>query len=265
MAKAFREGYVYSGQYSAYRKRKHGNSSVDIPAHRFVVFSQNHDQVGNRMLGERLSQLVSFEGLKLAAGVVLLSPFIPLLFMGEEYGEKVPFPYFISHLDASLVEAVRKGRKEEFSSFQWKGELPDPQDRTTFMNAKLNHGLKTAGEHRTLLELYAELIRLRKEIPSLAQLSKEHMEVVELEKDGVLVIRRWTEEDEAIVVFHFAEEPKSAVIPVPRGDWRKRLDSADGQWRGPGSQLPDKIASMGNVVLDLVPHGYLLLVKLKGS
>ncbi|MBI1995456.1 MAG: malto-oligosyltrehalose trehalohydrolase, partial [Deltaproteobacteria bacterium] len=91
LVKAYREGFVYSGEYSKHRRRRHGTSTQDIPAERFVVFSQNHDQVGNRMLGERLSQLVSFEALKLAASTVILSPFIPLLFMGEEYSEVAPF------------------------------------------------------------------------------------------------------------------------------------------------------------------------------
>jgi maltooligosyltrehalose trehalohydrolase len=127
LVKAFREGFVCSGQYSSYRRRRHGNSSRDIPAGCFVVFAQNHDQVGNRMRGERLSQLVCRERMKLAAGVVFLSPFIPLLFMGEEYGETAPFPYFISHSDADLVEAVRRGRREEFAAFGWSQEPPDPQ------------------------------------------------------------------------------------------------------------------------------------------
>ena len=109
LATAFREGFVYSGDYSRYRKRRHGNDSRPIAAHRMLVFSQNHDQVGNRMLGDRLSALVSFEGLKLAAGVVILSPFIPLLFMGEEYGETAPFPYFVSHSDPYLIESYKAG------------------------------------------------------------------------------------------------------------------------------------------------------------
>ena len=105
-----KEGFVYSGQYSAYRRRRHGNSSRHIPARQFVVFAQNHDQVGNRLFGDRLSTLVSFEALKLAAGMVILSPYIPLLFMGEEWGEPAPFQYFTSHSDAALIEAVRRGR-----------------------------------------------------------------------------------------------------------------------------------------------------------
>ena len=139
LAKAFREGFVYAGDYSAYRRRRHGHSSRHMPAQQFVVFAQNHDQVGNRMFGERLSQLVSLEALKLAASAVLLSPFIPLLFMGEEYGEVAPFQYFISHLDPQLVDAVRRGRREEFAAFAWQGEPPDPQDIATFQRAKLDH------------------------------------------------------------------------------------------------------------------------------
>ena len=113
--KAYREGFAYSGEYSKFRRRRHGSSSRDLGADRFVVFAQNHDQVGNRMRGDRLSAAVSFEDLKLAAGIVLLSPYLPLLFMGEEYAESAPFPYFISHSDAALIDAVRRGRQSEFA------------------------------------------------------------------------------------------------------------------------------------------------------
>ena len=118
LAKALREGFVYSGQYSSFWKRRQGSSSEHLSPEKFVIFSQNHDQVGNRIKGERLTSLVSFEALKLVAGVVLLAPNIPLLFMGEEYGEDAPFLYFINHSDPSLIEAVRKGRREEWAAFQ---------------------------------------------------------------------------------------------------------------------------------------------------
>ncbi|MBD3290350.1 malto-oligosyltrehalose trehalohydrolase, partial [candidate division KSB1 bacterium] len=121
LIKALENAVVYTGQYSEYRKRSHGNSYRDQHASQFVVAIQNHDQVGNRMMGERLSHLISFEGLKLAAGVLLLSPYIPLIFMGEEYGESSPFLYFVSHGDPNLIKAVREGRKSEFKSFRWKG------------------------------------------------------------------------------------------------------------------------------------------------
>jgi len=115
LGKALREGFVYSGQYSPFRKRRHGNSSKHLPPKKFVIFSQNHDQVGNRAKGDRLSTLVSFEALKLAAGMLLLSPNIPLLFMGEEYGEEAPFQYFVSHSDPELM-----GEKKNFLRFNGK-------------------------------------------------------------------------------------------------------------------------------------------------
>ena len=132
-----------------------------IPGRQFVVFAQNHDQVGNRLFGDRLNSLVSLESSKLAAGMVILSPNIPLLFMGEEWGEPAPFTYFTSHSDAALIEAVRRGRKEEFADFRWQGEPPDPQDEETFFNCIVDHVLKQTEPHRTLWGFYQELIKLR--------------------------------------------------------------------------------------------------------
>jgi maltooligosyltrehalose trehalohydrolase len=260
LAKAFREGFIYSGEYSPYRRRRHGNSSRDIPTHQFVVFAQNHDQVGNRMRGERLAALVCLERTKLAAGIVLLSPFIPLMFMGEEYGETAPFPYFISHSDPDLIEAVRRGRRDEFAAFGWSDEPPDPQDEETFLRAKLNHSLRRKGHHRMLLELHRELLQLRKGIPALGRLSKDDMEVSDYERDNALTIRRCSGTDEAIAIFHFGKSPTSIRIPFPKGKWRKRLDSADERWHGPGSQLPTEITSKGKVSLSVEPHAFVLFV-----
>jgi maltooligosyltrehalose trehalohydrolase len=230
LAKAYQEGYVYTGEPSAYRRRRHGRPSREIPAERFIVFSQNHDQVGNRIKGERLVNLVPFEALKLAAGVVLLSPFIPLLFMGEEYGEEAPFPYFISHSDPELIRAVREGRREEFASFGWQEDPPDPNAEETFLAAKLNHKLRQKGKHEVLLNLYKELIRLRKKLPALRRLSKEGMEVACMEKENVLLIRRRYEQGQGIAVFHFGEERAVTVLPFPTGNWIKRLDSTEERW-----------------------------------
>jgi len=137
VVKSFREGFVLSGQYSAFRRRRHGSSSVHIHPGRMVVFSQNHDQIGNRMRGERPGEHLYTEQLMLAAAAVILSPYMPLLFMGEEYGETAPFPYFVSHSDEHLVEAVRRGRREEFAAFADQGTPPDPQDEATFLSGKL--------------------------------------------------------------------------------------------------------------------------------
>ncbi|MBI4286778.1 MAG: malto-oligosyltrehalose trehalohydrolase [Chloroflexi bacterium] len=261
LAKAFREGFVYSGQYSAYRRKRHGSSSRDIPAERFVVFAQNHDQVGNRMLGERLGQLVSFEGLKLAAAVVLLSPFVPLIFMGEEFGETAPFQYFTSHSDPALIEAVRRGRREEFTAFRWQGEPPDPQDEATFLRCKINHALRETSHHKILSEFYRELIRLRRETPALSALSKETLEVLSYEKAKVLYLRRWTEDSEAVIVYAFSGAMVSVTLPVPEGRWQKRLDSTDKWWLGGGSRLPEELSCDGETDLELEPQSVQLLIR----
>lgn len=251
LATAWREGYVYSGQYSRYRRRRHGNSSRDLPAHQFVVFSQNHDQVGNRPHGERLSALVSFEALKLAAGSVLLSPFVPLLFMGEEYGEPAPFQYFVSHADPTVIEAVRRGRREEFAGFGWEEtEVPDPQARETFLRSRLDRARKRGGRDRILREFYRELIRLRKTVPALASLSKERMQVTVSEsEDGLLCARRWAEGSEVFAAFHFGADQATVRLALPAGTWHKRLDSAEERWLGTGSALPASLESGGELEL----------------
>jgi maltooligosyltrehalose trehalohydrolase len=265
LAQAFRQGYVYAGKYSPYRRRRHGNSSSHIPARQFVVFSQNHDQVGNRMMGERLSELVSFERLKLTAGVMLLSPFIPLLFMGEEHGETAPFPYFVSHSDPRLIEAVRKGRKAEFASFGWVAEPLDPQDRATFQRAKVNHNLRHEGHHRVLADFYHELIRLRKQIPALAHLSKTDMEVLSYESERALVVRRWCDEDEALAVFNFKDAEACPTVSGPAGRWVRLLDSAEDRWQGPGGRVPPSVSLEDGFVLTLPAWSFALLRRERGT
>jgi maltooligosyltrehalose trehalohydrolase len=240
LAKAFGEGFVYSGQYSEHRKRNHGSSSKNVPGRQLVVFSQNHDQVGNRMLGERLSALVPFDALKLAAGAVLLSPYVPMLFMGEEYGEESPFLYFVSHGDLDLIAAVRKGRREEFQSFKWQGEPPDPQSMETFLQSKLKWQARTEGRHKTLLGFYKELIRLRRNIPALASLNKNDLEVSTMGEE-TLLMRRWHEESHVFCIMNFAGSDVSFQADLPEGSWKRTLDSADEAWGGPGSSLAGRI------------------------
>ncbi|RYE11694.1 MAG: malto-oligosyltrehalose trehalohydrolase, partial [Sphingobacteriaceae bacterium] len=175
LEKAYRDAYVYDGLYSPYRKKTFG-TKTENPGEQFVVFSQNHDQVGNRMLGERSSNLYTFETLKLLAGAVFTAPFLPLLFMGEEYGEQNPFQYFISHTDADLTEKVRKGRREEFADFDMKGEVPDPADEATFMHSKLSWNPEEK-LHKILFQYYKNLITLRKKLPALNHLNRQHLEV----------------------------------------------------------------------------------------
>ena len=260
MAQAFSEGFVYSGHYSVNRGRRHGNSSRNVPPMRFVVYAQNHDQVGNRMKGERLKQLVSFEAYKLSSSTVILSPFIPMLFMGDEYGETAPFQYFISHSDPDLIAAVRRGRKEEFAAFRWQGEPPDAQDEKTFWHSKLDHRLKDNPSHRTLLAFHKELIGLRKNLPALRRLSKDKMDVVSVEEQRILVVRRWHGDSEVLVIFNFADQAVERFRNIPFGAWRKRFDSSDKHWMGPGAVAKDVIETPHGE-LRLQPHGVLLYEK----
>jgi maltooligosyltrehalose trehalohydrolase len=259
LAKAFAEGFVYSGEYSPARRRRHGSTSKTISASKLVVFAQNHDQVGNRLKGDRLSALVSFEGQKLAAAVVLLSPFIPLLFMGEEYGETAPFPYFVSHSDPDLREAVRRGRRQELAYLQRSDEPPDPQEEATRQSAHLDHGLRHRGNHRILYEWYKELIKLRSEIQGFAGLSKDRMEVVCLEGQRTLVVRRWGREEQVAAIFHFGDTAASVAIPLPHGRWLKRLSSEEERWNGPGSNLPTVLHSDGKVSVTLTEHAFFIV------
>ncbi|MCI0453753.1 MAG: malto-oligosyltrehalose trehalohydrolase [Candidatus Dadabacteria bacterium] len=249
LVKSLREGFVYSGVYSKYRKRRHGNSSKDRPGEQFVIFSQNHDQIGNRMLGERLSNLVSFEGLKLAAGLVLLSPFIPLFFMGEEYGEEAPFIYFSSHSDPDLIEAVRKGRKEEFKAFGWTEEPPDPQAIETFLRSKINWEKRKEGKHKVLFDFYRSLIKLRKEIPALSNLSKDNLDVWGLEKERILFMERWKDSSYIFSIFNLNKKEQKIKVSTSEGKWKRVLDSSDNMWNGPGTLLPEKISSGDEIII----------------
>lgn len=261
MAKAFREGFVYSGEYSPYRRRRHGSSSRGLPVEQFVVFAQNHDQVGNRLAGDRLTRLVTFEALKLAAGAVILSPFIPLLFMGEEYGETAPFHYFISHLDPALVEAVRRGRREEFAAFAWQDELPDPQSETTFRRGKLGHDLKHRGNHRVLWEFYRELLRLRREVTAFS--GPDSREIRQDEPQKVLWVRRAGDGPETALGLNFSDRPASLAFPWPTGRWVKLIDSAEARWFGPGSSCPALLQTPTDFSLILPPYSLLLLARLE--
>jgi maltooligosyltrehalose trehalohydrolase len=261
LAGCFREGFLYAGKYSKYRQRRHGNSSKQIPAKRFVVCAQNHDQVGNRRVGDRLAQLVSFDQLKLAAGTVLLSPYIPLLFMGEEYGESAPFQYFISHEDPSLIEAVRRGRREEFAKFRWEGTIPDPQSEATFLCCKLNWGLQTGGYHSTLWHFYQELLRLRREVPSLARLDRGALELTSFPDQKALLVKRWNASSQVLIVCHFDPASTELMLRVPPGRWHKALDSGAERWGGKGSHMLAVLESHGELQLSLGPWAFLVFTQ----
>jgi len=214
------------------------------------------------MKGERLSSLVPFEALKLAAGVVLLSTNIPLLFMGEEYGEEAPFQYFVSHTDPALVDAVRMGRREQFSAFGWQGDSRDPQSEETFLLSKIHLDLRRHGKHKILFELYRTLVKYRKEIPSLSHLGKKEMEVEANKERLLLVVRRRYREDRVCGIFNFCEEPTQCSLLIAKGLWHRLLDSSSSEWGGLGSTLPESIPSHGSEVrLGLQGYSFVLYRK----
>jgi len=241
LATAFRDAFVYSWRYSKYRKRRHGNSAKDRPARQFVVCSQNHDQVGNRPRGERLSRLVCFERLKLAAATVILSPYVPLLFMGEEYGEEAPFAYFVSHGDEALIEAVREGRRREFKELHGpEASPPDAQDPQTFFDCKLHWELRHRGKHAVLRAFYRELLALRKTTPAFANLDNKAMKVDADEAQKLLAVRRLRRSNEMLVLLNFSTkesyftyDEKPAAVKV--------LDSKDDKWGEADILLPDTL------------------------
>ncbi|MEW6296612.1 MAG: malto-oligosyltrehalose trehalohydrolase [Thermodesulfobacteriota bacterium] len=239
LATAITDGFVYQGQESAFRKRRHGTPSRHLPGERFVVCSQNHDQVGNRAHGDRLSALVPFAALKLAAGLVLCAPNVPLLFMGEEYGEVAPFLYFTSHSDPTLVRAVREGRRKEFAAFAWGQEVPDPQDPATFRRSLLDHHLREQGSHHALLTFYREVIALRKGSPALRNCSKEHLAVTAFAEEQALMIHRWQPHEGAVLIFASCNaRPVSLRPSLPPGRWQKVLDAEERRFGGPGHGAP---------------------------
>ena len=168
LPKVLLDPFLYGGEYSRHRDRRHGTPARDLPGDRFVVSIQNHDQIGNRARGERLDALLrSPAERRLAASLLLLSPHLPLLFMGEEYGEENPFAFFCSFGDANLVRAVREGRRREFEGFLWAGEVPDPHAEETFAAARLSWSWPQGTPRAGLRRLYADLLAARRAWPAL--------------------------------------------------------------------------------------------------
>jgi maltooligosyltrehalose trehalohydrolase len=248
LAKAYRQAFVYDRQYSVYRGCTHGNSTDDCTAEQFVIFSQNHDQVGNRMMGDRLTTLIDFEALKLAAGAVLLGPNIPMLWMGEEYAEPAPFPYFISHGDPDLVEAVRKGRVEEFKRFDWQDTPPDPQSEETFASARLNWSLRDDGRHALMLAFYKRLIELRRTIPALSELDRDALTVDAQAGKSVLAFRRSQPDSEVVCVLNLSEQEADVASGLFSGTYQLLMDSAEPKWGGPGSTARESLKTGQSVL-----------------
>lgn len=233
LAKAYTDGFVHSGEYVKARKRRHGASSAGLPGDRFIAFNQNHDQVGNRPAGERLSVLVNFERLKLAAGALLLSPYIPMLFMGEEYGEDNPFFYFVDHGDEGLIKAVQEGRRREFEGLLPPGvAFPDPQSQETFQRSKLSWEKRSSGRYRILLEWYKVLIGLRRSNEVLQRFEKDSIRVDLLAENGFVMHRQCADTKQHLLcLFNLSDSALSYTMPPYQQEWRLVLDSGEEKWR----------------------------------
>ena len=233
LATALAEGFAYQGEYSEYFGRDRGTPSIDLPGERFVICVQNHDQVGNRAQGDRLSTIAPFEAVKLAAGLLLAAPAIPLLFMGEEYGETAPFQFFTSFLDRDLAEAVRKGRTEEFTRFAWQGAVPDPTEPATFVRSRLSHSLAGAPRHRELHQYYRRWLALRRTHPALGTHGKAQTQAAVDAKGTLLTVARDAESGPGVRLFaNLTNETQPA--PAIAAEWRLLIDSDDTRFAGRG-------------------------------
>jgi len=265
LVKAYSEGFVYTGQYSSYRRRHHGGPSQDRPTSQFVVFSQNHDQVGNRKGGDRLSASQPLEKLLLAAGAVLLSPYLPLIFMGEEYGEKAPFHYFVSHSDPDLIESIRQGKHAEHASGLWEGELPDPAAVSSFLDSKIDLSLERAGDQAVILEFYRRALALRKELPALRVFDRKHILINGLTRQDTLALFRVAENNAVVCIFNFSDIQQVVSLDFTSGNWSKVLDSSAQYWRGLGQVAPASLIVAADLESHLIPlNPFSLLVYSSG-
>ena len=241
VATALRKHFVLSGQYSHHRHRKHGNSAAHLLPSQFVVFAQNHDQIGNRAQGDRLSTLIPLAAQQVVTASVLLSPFIPLLFMGEEYGERAPFQYFIDHGDKGLIEAVRKGRLAEFKPFGWKN-IPDPYASTTFDRSRLTPPETRNDSQQGLAAWTKQLIALRKQHASLGAGVKGHQLRVWLnsEKTILTIYRKNPNADAMLLIFGFNDQPATLSLRQPKSQWDLLLDNTQLEYSDPNNRtLPN--------------------------
>ena len=243
LSKSIKDVFVFDGKYSAFRKKSYGNSAKNNPGEQFVIFNQNHDQVGNRLHGDRLISLTDFETAKTIAGVMFITPNIPMLFMGEEYGERNPFYYFVSHLDPELNRLVREGRKREFKDFyKDTSNAVDPDSLQAFDDSKLSWNMEKDAEKKAMFGFYQALIQLRKNHPVLREVDKDNLNITE---DGkTFVLERWQGEKQLLAIINFEDRKKILKVHLKNErQLEKIVDSAEEMWNGTGAISPQNIAS----------------------
>jgi maltooligosyltrehalose trehalohydrolase len=236
LARAVAEGFAFQGEPSEYFGRPRGTASADLEGEHFVIALQNHDQVGNRAVGDRLSTVVSFAASKVAAALMFATPALPLLFMGEEYGETAPFQFFTSFLDPELVDAVRRGRAAEFARFGWEGKVPDPSEPATFLRSRLSQALAGAPRHRELRDYYRQWLALRRSHAALGAAGKTRAQCEIDPASGVLTLNRPAPDGSSVRLI--ANLTATAQPLTPPAGARVLLDSEDKRFAGSGPARP---------------------------
>ena len=256
---ALRDAWVYQGRLSRYRGFVLGSPSTGLPGEAFVVFAQNHDQVGNGGAGARLAAEAPPGVVKLAAATVLCAPYVPLLFMGEEFGETAPFAFFTSFEDPALGEAVRVGRQGEYARFAWSTAPPDPQAPATFAACRLDRSRGSFPPGSWLAAWYRALLRLRAEHPALRAPDRERARVTRA--GAVLVLHRWSADGAAaLVVLRYAPAPGRVTVAVPAGEFTLALDSEVAEFGGAAHPAAPRALVAGLAGLDLGPYHVLVYV-----
>jgi maltooligosyltrehalose trehalohydrolase len=247
LAKAARQAFVYDGIYSNNRKRRVGNSPLGHKPRQFVTCIQNHDQVGNRAFGDRLSTLAPETAVRASSVLFMLLPYTPLIFMGQEYGETAPFQFFVDHSDEHIRESVRKGRFEEFKAFGW-DKVADPVDKATFLASKLKWEHLQQEIHKSMLSLYRDLISLRRRYITAKTREFNDISVEIPAGDGTLIVTLDIDDSKRLLtIINLQDCP--ADIPAPgKGTYRLLLDSSSGLHEDTSEtmqpSLPEGILSM---------------------
>ena len=226
LAKAFEQPFLYAGRASGFRRRSHGRAPTDLPAHRFLGYMHNHDQIGNRAQGDRLASGIDVELAKIGAALLLTSPYVPMLFQGEEWRASSPFQYFVSFDDPELSTAVREGRRQEFQQFGWRpDQVADPTDPETFRRSKLHWDELQKQDHADMLHWYQQLIQLRRQLPDLTDGRLEQVATRFDEHERWLVIERGA----LTILCNLSDQPRQ--LPLDAGRPRHLLLASQDGWQ----------------------------------
>ncbi len=235
------QGFWFQGQFCQHRQKHLGDFVHPMNPRQLVIYVQNHDMVGNRLQGERLSTLVAWPWLYVLAAATLLSPFVPLLFMGEEYGETNPFLFFVDHASPLLRQAVRAGRRKELGPFNWKGEPPDPYAQETFERSKLDWSKLTRSGHEGLYRFYKQLISLRKQFRLQELNNQQDRQILSCATGPVVSVVQEGPAGPLAMVINAGADEVTWSVPWPQGIWEKVLDSHDFDGGRRSSLLPNRM------------------------